>query len=220
MPGEPTVIYSAASTQQAWLLKNLLSECGITAWVVNDAIQLGGGELPIGWTAAARVVVSADDAADARRVAEAFDQQTAYASRETHDREGTAVADSSLVSGDDQADDDQWSDWPCCPRCGERRSARCPICETSGSDFPLADFQEHAGGQRVLLMCRTCDDHMIPEWYRRCPRCGYDYGDGIEIQQPTHEPIDLNPRLWIVLALLAAASLAAAAYFAWLFRWT
>jgi uncharacterized paraquat-inducible protein A len=217
MTGEPTVIYSAASTQQAWLLKNLLAECGITAWVVNDAIQLAGGELPIGWTAAARVVVSADDAADARRMAEAFDRQTAHAPQDSTE---AAAADASVVPGEDDASDDQWPDWPCCPRCGERRSARCPICETSGSDFPLADFQEQAGGQRVLLMCRTCDDHMIPEWYRRCPRCGCDYGDGIEIQRPTHEPIDLNPRLWIVLAALAAATLAAAAYFAWLFRWT
>lgn len=29
--------------------------------------------------------------------------------------------------------------WPRCPNCGRRRVARCPICKTSGTLFPLGD---------------------------------------------------------------------------------
>ena len=32
------------------------------------------------------------------------------------------------------------ADWPRCPQCGARRSARCPICETVGSDFAAAEM--------------------------------------------------------------------------------
>src|SRR5688572_23151759 len=73
MPGEPTVIYSAANSQQAHLIKGLLEQQGIHAWVVNDAIQIAGGDLPLGWTAAARVVVSDENAQAARQFAEEFD---------------------------------------------------------------------------------------------------------------------------------------------------
>ena len=70
MPREPTVIYSAANTQQAYLLKGILEDQGIPAWVVNDTIQIAGGDLPLGWTAAARVVVGSDTAIAARQIAE------------------------------------------------------------------------------------------------------------------------------------------------------
>jgi hypothetical protein len=206
MSAEPIVIYSAASTQQAYLLKSLLSQCGIAAHVVNDSIQFAGGELPLGWTAAARVVVSADDAADARRLAEEFDRRTSH--------------EATLDPAAFETDDGPWVDWPVCPRCGERRVARCPICETSGTDFPLADMQELAAGARVLLMCRTCDDHMLPEWYRRCARCGHDYGAGIEPASDLIAPLpqlEFNPRVGIVLAALLFATSIIAAYFLWLF---
>src|SRR5438067_13769821 len=78
MSGEPTVIYSAASTQQAHLLKGRLLERGIVARVVNDSLQMAGGELPLGWTAAARVIVAEEDGPKARRIAEDFDRQTAH----------------------------------------------------------------------------------------------------------------------------------------------
>src|SRR5262245_66242676 len=76
MSSEPTVIYSAASIQQAHLLKGLLEEEGIAARVVNDAIQIAGGDLPLGWTDAARVVVAGRDALAARRLADEFGRQT------------------------------------------------------------------------------------------------------------------------------------------------
>src|SRR4051812_33096771 len=112
MSGEPTVIYSAASTQQAHLLKGLLEERGITARVINDSLQMGGGELPLGWTAAARVVVAHSDALQARQIAESFDFQTSHEPRE----EDAAAADDDFVA-DPRV---EWDQWPLCPACGER----------------------------------------------------------------------------------------------------
>src|SRR3954471_7575996 len=104
MSGNPVVVYSAANPQQAYLLKGLLEQQGIGARVVNDAIQIPGGDLPLGWTAAARVVVSEQDAASARQLAEEFDRQTAHEPRDddSHDV-ATAL---------------EWTDWPLCPECG------------------------------------------------------------------------------------------------------
>src|SRR6188472_4492221 len=75
MPRQPTIIYSADNPQQAHLLRSLLADEGIQAWVVNDAIQIAGGELPVGWRGAAKVAVGDDEADVARRFAEAFDQK-------------------------------------------------------------------------------------------------------------------------------------------------
>jgi hypothetical protein len=203
MSSEPTVIYSAASIQQAHLLKGLLEEQGITARVVNDAIQIAGGDLPLGWTAAARVVVAERDAVAARRLAEDFDRQTAHEPTDDDWPEPDTFED--------------WTDWPVCPVCGERRSARCPVCGATGTKFPVADFQPSEAGQRVLLMCADCDDHMLPEWYRLCPRCGHDYGDGIEVSRPARGTIGMSRGEWVVAAVTVIACLAMAAYFVWLF---
>jgi hypothetical protein len=110
-----------------------------------------------------------------------------------------------------------WSDWPTCPGCRERRSARCPVCGVSGTQFPLADIQETDAGERVLLLCEACDDHFLPQWHRFCPRCGHDFGDGIDVGRAAHWEA-INPRTWIVLALLALGCLVVVAYFVWLFR--
>jgi len=203
MPGEPTVIYSADNVQQAYLLKGLLEERGIFARVVNDAIQIAGGDLPLGWTAAAKVVVPDQDAPAARRLAEEFDRQTAHEPLADDNRELSAAA--------------PWDEWPVCPRCGERRSARCPICHTSGSNFDLADLQESASGERVLFFWPNCDDHFRPEWYRLCARCGHDFGKGIQVTQAAGPAQLIGIRELLVIAGTTALLLAAAAYFVWLF---
>jgi putative signal transducing protein len=202
MAGEPTVIYSAANVQQAYLLKGLLEERGIAARVVNDAIQIAGGELPLGWTSAPQVVVAEADAAKARSFADEFDRRTARES----------AADDPVG----EAPPNEWSDWPVCPACGERRSARCPICGVSATEFPLADLQDEADGTRVLLFCAACDDHFQPQWYRLCHRCGHDYGDGLDTERRAPF-IDIGRRTWLVLAGLLTAAACFIAYFLWLF---
>jgi len=170
--------------------------------VVNDAIQFAGGDLPLGWTAAARVVVGEDDAVQARQLAEEFDRQTAHEPTDD-DPPSSEVA--------------EWSDWPVCPDCGERRSARCPVCGVSGTSFRLADIQESQTGQRVFLLCDNCDDHVLPEWYRLCPRCGHDFGEGVEVS-PTAQPLlEVSRSEWLVVALMVLGWLALGAYFIWLF---
>lgn len=200
MSGEPTVIYHAASSQQAHILKGVLEERGLTAWVVNDNIQVAGGELPLGWTAAAQVVVGELHAAEARQIAEEFDRTTA------HD----ATPDD--VPAPEPA---VWQEWPTCPQCGARRSVRCPICALAGTEFPLAAIEERGGESLVLLVCEACDDHFRPEMFRLCPECGYDYGDGLQIgQQPASAQATL--RTWLVLGGLGLFAAVLAAYFYWL----
>ena len=202
MSGEPTIIYSAASVQQAYLLKGLLEDRGIAAWVVNDAMQIAGGELPLGWTAAAKVVVGLDDAEEGRHLAEEFDRRSASG-------DFTAAPPTDTQP-------QQWADWPLCPVCRELRSARCPTCEISAHDFPFADLRSTPDGDRVLLFCPDCDDHFLPQWYRLCARCGHDFGSGLVVSA------DRAPRQWdvrsvsVVAAMLAAVALFAA-YFTWLF---
>jgi hypothetical protein len=186
------------------LLKGLLEDYGIAARVVNDAMQIAGGDLPLGWAAAARVVVSSSDAPQARQIALEFDQQTAH--EPTPD---DAVSEPARA---------EWSDWPICPQCSERRAARCPVCGLSGTDFPLADIQDVADGERVLLVCSACDDHFLPEWNRRCHCCGHDYGDGWEAASPVEiVRVTLNPRAIAVAAVMLAGVLALGAYFYFLF---
>ena len=202
MSSEPTVIYSAANTQQAYLVKGLLEERGIAAWVINDAIQIAGGELPLGWTAAARVVVGNSDAVKARQVAVEFDRQTAQGPR--------------LEGSEAEPATSEWAEWPRCPACGERRAARCPVCGVGGTEFPLADIQETADGQRVFLICEACDDHFLPEWYRLCHRCGRDYGAGLAVEKHRVQA-GYNLRVALIVLLVLAGTLVFMAYFAWLF---
>src|SRR5688572_7967738 len=103
MSGAPTVIYRAASTQQAHILKSVLEERGIASWVVNDNIQAVGGELPVGWTAAACVVVGEHDAVEARSVALEFDHKTAH-------------EPGAETPADEEPQHAQWQDWPACPQ--------------------------------------------------------------------------------------------------------
>jgi hypothetical protein len=203
MSGQPTVIYHAANLQQAHILKGLLEDCGIAAWVVNDNVAVGGEEFPLSWTASPYVVVRSSDADEARQMAEAFDKTTA------HDPlPDEAVAD---------PEDTGWKDWPVCPQCQARRQARCGICGSAGTDFPLAAIDEREGEQRVLLICEACDDHFRPEFFRVCHQCGYDYGDGVSVTgEETAEIHSL--RTWIVLACLAAVGLVTWAYFYVLWR--
>jgi putative signal transducing protein len=120
---DPTEIYSAQSVVQAHLLKNLLADQGITAIVTNQMLHGGAGIDLIGTPTAAKVVVAAEDAAAAREFALDFDDRT-------YERAGWPGGD---PTGPDS------SPWPTCPGCDAKRTTRCPICETSGTDFTEAD---------------------------------------------------------------------------------
>ncbi len=206
MPGEPKIIYSADNTQQAYLLRSLLADEGIEAHVVNDAIQIAGGDLPVGWRAAAKVVVRDDQAEQARQFAEEFDRQTRQ----------TALAANSF---DDEINEPvaSWAEWPLCPTCGEKRRIICSTCGTTGVDFLLADGPIPA--EQPLFICPSCDDSIEPKWDRLCKRCGHDFerkpGDAAA---NSSDGTMFSVRTMLVIGFLLAGSTALLAYFAWLLR--
>jgi hypothetical protein len=209
MAHDPTEIYRAASTQQAHVLAGMLKESGIEAMVYSDVQSIAGGEVPLGWSSLARIVVPRQQAAAARQLVMKFEEQARDGQLQVPDDQDE-VADSTA---------EQWRQWPHCPECGQKRQVLCSICGTAGTDFPLMDILRSGESEQVLLYCRTCDDHFRPQFYRRCHACGHDYGDGIRVDRenrPALEPVP--PRVWLVAGGVAALLTALIAYFAWVLR--
>jgi len=130
MSDDQKVIYTARTSQEAHLLRNLLAENGITAVVLNDLLDHGSGAALAGWNTAARVAVAEDDAEPARQIAMRFDRSGATA---------TGAADGEPVAEAGPAPT-IIDEWPECPGCDTRRSTRCPICGTAGTDFAGIDM--------------------------------------------------------------------------------
>lgn len=128
-----------------------------------------------------------------------------------------------------------WDAWPCCPRCQLPRQAICPICQTAGTDFSLADYQlapapllpvtgtatpATATAAETplfpLLHCRTCDEVFRPRFYARCHACGYDFREGLAVESAAFDGLASRVQL-VVLSLLATAAVLVL-YFWWLLR--
>lgn len=208
------IIYSAGRIEEAVLVKQLLNERSIECLIENVALQGGVGELPAGEATNPRVRVNAEDAEKARQVVKAFEFQQRLG-RERR-----------VEYSDDF--DDVWRDWPTCPDCGHRRQTVCPICETAGSDLPLADpnhagvaptlgpGKEDAETGRPLLICTTCDEPFHPQFYQVCQWCGHPHEDGLP-PPPAQAPIErLSPRMLAVIGALALFFAALCGYFWWI----
>jgi predicted RNA-binding Zn-ribbon protein involved in translation (DUF1610 family) len=212
--GEPTVIYRAATTAQANMLRNLLEERGIAAWVQNDAIQFAAGELPLGWRGDSQVVVRDLDADEARRLALKFEDQI----RERHLRDEVLGPSQEAEAESDAtfAVTDEWTDWPTCPACGEQRHTRCPLCNMAGTRFPLVDIDREGEVERVLLMCDSCDEPFRPDFYRYCHRCGHDFGRGLHVADALNQSREATNwgKVWVVTAVVVFVGLLIGAYFA------
>ena len=158
-------------------------------------------------------------------------------SRGDPDGQGGEPARAALdrYAGDVPLGDERWCDWPRCPQCGRRRPTVCPTCELGGDDFVLAEFIPAAAplestrpdteaaeldgshaADSVLLMCPVCDEAFAPRFYRLCPDCGHDFGDGVEI--PPDGADVLSGRAVLVLIALALLTLAALGYFWYIFQ--
>ncbi len=156
----PTPVYSAQSVMQAHFLKNLLEEHGIAAVVTNQVLHGGAGVDLVGTPTAAKVLVAAEEAEAARQFALEFDERL---------YEGGSFAAAGPVSGEEEEAEPAW---PVCPKCGAKRTTRCPICETSGTDFPpadrgfLGDLASKAacscGGSGTCAASRPADDLAEP----------------------------------------------------------
>lgn len=146
------------------------------------------------------------------------------------------MIDPSAYEYDDDDDPPEfagWVDWPQCPICGSRRQARCPTCAFPGADFPLADYQEvgwqplarqadfswgdREGDAAVLLLCPSCDEAFRPHFYDRCAACGYEYDDGVRLEDPDRE--NLSPRILWAGAGVVAAMAALLIYFWAILHW-
>ena len=130
-----------------------------------------------------------------------------------------------------------WQAWPTCRRCGRRRQSVCPMCGSAGISFPLAEYQAVGTPQRnsrqqvsqeagellpdqasVLLMCTDCDEAFEARFYRICPNCGEDAGEGLEVPVSADEARQFTPRLMLVIYSLLAVILVTLFYFWLLFR--
>jgi hypothetical protein len=111
-----------------------------------------------------------------------------------------------------------WVSWPQCPICAQRRQARCPTCGFAQDNFPLADYQElgaeshslfHAGNsvcadaeEAVLLLCPHCEEAFRPRFYDRCAACGYEFGEGLEVDFSDYDDFSVRAA-WAIAGLLA-----------------
>lgn len=222
MQDDLQTIYQGGTIEQAHLLRNLLEEQGITAWVQNEVLGAAVGGLPPGMTTLPRVDVANHDAARARQLVDAFDRQL----RVGPPPEDDAFSDTRTASDVTPAPD--WTGWPCCPDCGQRRNTHCPICHDAGNEFPLAEYNVAAptavpaeqGENRVaslqLLVCSVCDEAFHPRFYRRCAWCGHDFEDGVETENLPRERI--GERAVLVMVALGALAMLMFGYLWFLFR--
>jgi hypothetical protein len=202
------LIYATQDAQQALDLKDHLCGVGVEAWVLGHPKNAEAAKSNP-FARDAKVVVSERDVAIARKIAEDFlGAKPAVASR--------SVVDVQL----DLRDRATIEAWPTCPKCHERRQAICPICETAGSDFPLADeISDHDDERettitsavvedvdplgRKPLLCPMCDEPFVPEYLRQCEWCGHDFGHGAELPPAIHDDIvAINWRVWTLIGAL------------------
>jgi hypothetical protein len=241
MSDEQTVIYAARTLQDAFLLRNRLTEEGIRCTVINNELQ-SGLRVDISWATLARVVVAGEDAELAQRIALDFEHKLAAAAQEPS-MESPETAPAGLPP----------ENWPLCPQCKRPRTTSCPICGTAGTTFTAAEADpvdaditergdeppEASGcpgscsclgtdkhpvsqsppkqdskvirGQLLMLLCPTCDEPFAPEYLRRCEWCNHEFGDGIEPPQTARDD-QINNRIVIVIILLALFLLGSLAY--------
>jgi len=216
MAQRQTVVYVARTMQQGYLLKNVLAEAGIEAVVTNDVLEGGSGVDVVGWATQPRVLVDEHNAEAARRIALDFDRAAAATTDHTGNQpdEAEAIGESLDV-------------WPRCPKCGAPRITRCPVCQTTGSDFPPADptfsasFLAGESDQTdaeppVVLMCPTCDEPFVPDYPRRCAWCDHEYPDGFDMDLNAGPPEEIGTRVIAVIAILLTLSVALLLYFMFL----
>jgi hypothetical protein len=103
------------------------------------------------------------------------------------------------------------------------------VTSLSGSDCgagsPANGAADEAGGLPganaesplpVLLFCPACSEAFAPVFYRLCAQCGYDFGEGREIELPRQN--EMNNRVLVALVVLGGLAVAALVYFWLLFR--
>jgi hypothetical protein len=202
------LIYATQNAQQAVDLRDHLCGVGVEAWVLGHP-KNSEATKSNPFAQDAKVVVAESNVAIARKIAQEFLTGRSNGA-------GRSVVDVQL----DLRDRAIIEAWPTCPSCNRRRQAICPICETAGTDFPLADevADQHDDDETAItsaivddgdplgrkpLLCPMCDEPFVPEYLRRCEWCGHDFGHGAELPEAAHDDIEaINWRVWTVIAVL------------------
>ena len=223
------VILATPDRHQAVLVKNLLGQHDIDALLDNEAPdvlhggtggQVTGGVFGIE-ASETRVLVRDDDAQRARDILKQAAESLASGM--------SSPALAALESGMDHDDEP----WPACPRCQQRRLTTCPVCETSGTNFPQAflpddeqivrviersrDAEADDDDQTLFLLCPTCDEPFVPRFPAVCEWCGHRFDDGWERPEsptPDREALDINVRVLATIAGLIITIVALFAFFA------
>lgn len=241
MEDSQKVVYAAKNVQQAYLLKNTLEEMGISAVVANASLSGGSGVDYIGWNTLPRVVVDEIDYQNARRIALDFDH-AGVAAAEEHMDDDRQSQDVQEQEAPEQETGETLHEWPCCPNCRAPRITQCPVCKTTGDDFPEADsefvwgmglneiqegdgHEEHEhdnedadADEKLVLMCPTCDEPFLPEFPNRCAMCGQQFADGFEVELQS-APLEQHDSRVIALMIGLGVLLAVlVGYFMWVVR--
>jgi putative signal transducing protein len=124
---EPEVVYNANSPSEARAVKDALVQAGISA-AVGDETMLAGTKVNVfGVAEPIPVIVTRRDVEAARQIiAGGHDFQAASSEAMADLEPGESVIEVPAP-------------WPRCPQCDTRRTTRCPICPTSGTDFEEVD---------------------------------------------------------------------------------
>lgn len=160
------VVYAAANLAEAYHVKNILAEEGITAEVTNSLLEGGSGVDIVGWPTLPRLLVRESDAGRARLIALDYDRtnrlhrgeievesaleeigatgspESQSAASDDARRDATIAATNAVAAttrGRRSRAGNELPAWPCCPECGRKRIAQCPYCGACGSDFALGE---------------------------------------------------------------------------------
>jgi Putative prokaryotic signal transducing protein len=208
------VVFADAQPGLAYLVHNRLAESGIESFIENESLPYGANEL-LPAVIGPRVVVSDVDAAAAREIVAEFQREPKEMAA-VDDRLSAAPARGPEALALDVLERGAPTD-ATCPHCGHARMTVCPYCQTASTDFPQADQPAVDGDGESLLICGTCDEPFVPQYYRRCEWCGHDFGSGIEIKSKDVSDY-LNDRVIVAVVGSALILLVIFAYFSTILR--
>jgi hypothetical protein len=188
LDNSPQLVYSAANLQQAYLLRDMLIDEGISASIGNEALGGAIGELPMGPATAPQVLVPSEEFQTARQITLQWEAKT----RRCAPHEPVIARQPERP-------------WPTCPTCHQRRLTSCPACKTAGDDFRQAYLVAPApvAGDRepqppLMVLCPICEDAFEPDFYRKCATCNHDFGDGVVVDDSPIDPVSERSVAWSI----------------------
>jgi hypothetical protein len=190
------VIYSARDLVDAQLMVDYLHEHGIKGWLQNAALQGAIGELPPGDSSSPKVAVAHENYERAEELKEAFEEELANPPPEP------------------QLAFTEPGPWPTCPECERTRQTVCPVCGAADDQFSPADgIVDASEADTFMLICDTCDEPFMPEFYQQCQWCNHDFGEGRPRPQAevySDQPLFTSRTKLVVLVLVGLLGLVCA----------